>query len=429
MCIGIALLRPAAPAEGCAFLRTPYTYEAEQVRTRYLDAFDAASSNQLFPGDAYFGLPPVETGTRANRAAGTARIPAVLLKAVSWVESGMNMASRSVPFSATGPALVSFDCGHGLTQVTSGMTVPLGTGNAPSANQVLAATHYAYNIARGAAVLANKWNDAPEIRPIVGTDTGSDPNFVENWYYAIWAYNGFTGPGSNISNHPADPGFGGWPRAAYRCDGTQSRTRYPYQEMVWGCMASPPTAGGRVLWAATPATLPDLTNGSVAAALALANFTFPYAAMDLPTPAPAHLAVTPVVAPDFRTRALGLPALSVSATRVTMRLNGTPQEARATVQISNAGTGILSWAAIPSDSWLVVDPPAGVALGGDMPCTNACSATGTFTITVNPVLLPRATASATVRVISPNGGAADVPIRVDVTANFESGAPGASRAY
>src|SRR5690606_41558925 len=60
-------------------------------------------------------------------------------------------------------------------------------------------------------ILAEKWNVAPEQRPVVGTDTQSDPALIENWYYAVWGYNGFTGPGSNRSNHPLDSALP-WPR-------------------------------------------------------------------------------------------------------------------------------------------------------------------------------------------------------------------------
>ena len=45
------------------------------------------------------------------------------------------------------------------------------------------------------------------LRPIAGTDTNSNPAILENWYFTIWGYNGFTGPGANISNHPLDPVF------------------------------------------------------------------------------------------------------------------------------------------------------------------------------------------------------------------------------
>jgi hypothetical protein len=426
--VALAATPAATPrAQACVFLRDPHTYEADAARTGYFAAMAAASADALFPGDPFFGLPDVETGARATRTAGPRRLPPSLLRSIGWVESNLAMAARSVPFAATGPALVSFDCGYGIMQVTTGMTVPLGLNNQPSANQVSVATHYLYNIARGAAILADKWNQAPELRPLVGTDTNSDPGIIENWYYAVWSYNGFTGPGTNRSNHPLDPVFAN-PREGYRCDGTQSRTRYPYQELVWGCLASPPRSGGTALWAPLPAALPDTRQPNVFSALSLANFVFPYAAMDLPTPQPAHADHAPAVGSDLRAQLLGTPAPAASRQAVEVRFDGTPNSGRVAVEVSNSGSGILSWQAVPSANWIVVDPPAGVALGANVPCAG-CTRTGTFTVTVNPTLLQQATANGSVTIQAANASAPPVTVRVGVQANFEFGAPGTSRAY
>ena len=420
----------ARDALGCAFLRHPHTYEADRARGSYLAAIEAASVDALFAGDPLFGLPEIEVGTRSNRAAAAERrIPATLLKAIAWVESNMTMASRSVTFQSEGDTLLSFDCGHGIMQVTTGMTVPLGTAQQPTAGQVSVATHYVHNLARGAAILADKWNRAPQERPIAGTDTNGVPALIENWYYAVWSYNGFTGPGTRMSNHPADPGFGSWPRAAYRCDGQQARNRYPYQELVWGCMATPPLVSGEPLWDAVPATLPDLTDPRYFAALSPSTFLFPFAGMDIPTPQPAHEGAVPQIASDYRSRTLGSPVLHVEAPRIVLRTDGPPTEARATIRVRNAGTGILSWVVQPPGGWLIVDPPAGVAIGSELPCTAPCSRIAEITITINPTLLPSAAATGTLRITSPNGGGRPVNIRVEVQANFEVGAPGTSRAY
>ena len=420
----------ARDALGCAFLRHPHTYEADRARATYLAAIEAASVDALFPGDLTFGLPRIESGTRANRSAGsTRRIPATLLKAIAWIESNMTMASRSVTFHSEGDALVSFDCGHGIMQITTGMTVPLGSGQQPTSGQVSIATHYANNIARGAAILADKWNRAPEERPIAGTDTNGDPALIENWYFAVWSYNGFTGPGSRMSNHPADPGFGSWPRPAYRCDGQQARNRYPYQELVWGCMASPPVLSGQPVWDAVPATLPDLTDPRYFAALSPSTFSFPHTGMDMPTPQPAHEDAVPDIAANYRAQALGNPLLHVEAPRIVLRTDGPPTEARATIRVRNVGSGILSWAVQPPDGWLVVDPPAGVALGPGLPCSEPCSRVAEVTITVNPTLLPAAAATGTLVITSPNSSSRAVTIPIEVQADFEVGAPGTSRAY
>ncbi len=433
-----ALAAPALPADvlggggtphagACAFLRAPHAYEADAERDTYLKAIETASVNGLFPGDGYFGLPAVETGGRGGRAPVAVAVPPTLLKAIAWVESRMTMALPSVPFGSPGPALVSFDCGHGVMQVTSGMTVPLGI-DAPSDRQTSVATHYAYNIARGAALLAEKWNDAPERRPLAGTDTGSDPGLIENWYFATWGYNGFTGPGSNRSNHPADPAFGGWPRPAYRCDGGQSRTRHPYQELVWGCLAQPPTVGGVALWGAVAATLPNLTQPQFFQPLSSAAFRFPFAAMDIPTPRPAHTDLVPPADAGFRARALGAPGLAVDVRELTVRLDGTPEEAQGTLLVTNPGSGLLAWQATADAGWIVLEPPAGVALGADVDCSGRdCDPVGRLSVTVNPTLLPQASAVGAIRLHAANVALPDIVVRLEVDAEFEVGAPGTSR--
>ena len=421
------LARPGASrAEACAFdPRRPYAYEGDQARTLYLQGIDAASVNALLPSDPFFALPTIKRGTRAARVDGAPFIPATLLKAIAWVESNLTMAQPSVRFESVGDGLVSFDCGHGIMQVTTGMTIPLGADNKATPRQASIATHFAYNIARGAQILAEKWNGAPDARPIVGTDTQSDPQVIENWYFAVWAYNGFTGPGSSISNHPADPLFGAAPHPAWRCDGTQARNRFPYQEIVWGCMARPESRSGRPLWEPLVASLPNLADPIVFQALSPANFVFPYSGMDIPTPQPAHLVQRPTIPADLQVRLIGSPVFEASSRSVTINLKDRRTTQSVKVPVRNAGSGILTWQASASDNFLIVDPPAGAAAGSGVPCgTGACNAE--LTITVNPTLLPAARANGTVTLTSATGGSAT--IRIEVSAEFEIGAPGTSRA-
>jgi hypothetical protein len=275
---------------GCVFDDPPTTYEGSEDRSLYSNATELAAFNMLLPGDSYFGLPALEAGLRGSRTtSATANIPPVLLKSIAWIESAFTQASREVPFEAIGPALVSFDCGHGIMQVTSGMTSPLGERGCPSPQQALVVTHFAYNIARGAAILADKWNSAPESRPIAGIDTGGDPAVIENWYFAVWSYNGFTGPGANRSNHPMDPIYGAWPRVPYSCGPTSdglghNRGNYPFQELVFGCASHPPQVDGVNLWTPQPVDLPDLNDPRWREPLKLENFVYPYDKMDIPTP-------------------------------------------------------------------------------------------------------------------------------------------------
>lgn len=430
--LAIAVLGTYSPGRGprveaCAFLRIPTAYEADQLRAAYAVGMDAASINRLFPGDAYFGLPAVKVGTRTSRVDGQPRVPQTLLRAISWTESNSAMAARSVSFESVGPALVSFDCGYGLMQVTSGMTTPLGTGNQPTTNQAKVAAHYMYNIARGAAILAEKWNAAPASRPIAGIDTNSDPNIVENWYYAVWGYNGFTGPGATQSNHPLDPRFSA-SRERWKCDGTQSRTRYPYQELVWGCMASPPTRNGQQLWTPLAASLPNLSDPKYAGPLAVSNFVTPFAGMDMPTAQPSHTQTAPSVPSDVPGKVLGAPELAVVNTSIQVALDGA-SAAKATVTVENRGSGILVWMATPSANWIVIDPPAGVALGSDVACGSGCSRSATFTVTLNPSALPQAVTSGSITVSAANAASPPVTVTINASADFELPAPGTSRAY
>src|SRR3990170_8988788 len=292
----LALLAGGPPRAGaCAFQDALTTYEGPQDRSLYRTALDLAAFNMLLPGDRNFALPPVEKGLRGSRTPSTARAPAALLKGIAWIESALTQASGDIPYQAIGPVLVSFDCGYGVMQVTSGMTTPLGERGHPSPQQALIATHFAYNIARGALILADKWNQAPEQRPIAGTDTGGDPAIIENWYFAVWSYNGFTGPGANRSNHPLDPIYGSWPRVPYSCgpedDGLgHNRGNYPYQELVFGCASHPPQVNGVKLWTPQPLDLPDLNDARWSGPLALSNFVYPYDRMDIPTPRPPGMA-------------------------------------------------------------------------------------------------------------------------------------------
>jgi hypothetical protein len=373
-------------ARGCAFSVTPDTYEASS-RQAYLMGLELAARNRLFPNDSFFGTATVEEGTRNNRSiASDPYIPPTLLKAIGWIESGMTQAARSVAWGATGPALVSFDCGHGIMQITSGMT-SAADGGLPSKQQALVATHYLYNIARGAVILADKWNAAPQYRPVAGTDTNSNPRIVENWYFAVWGYNGFTGPGANRSNHPADPDYAAWPRTGFSCgpanDGYgHSYGNYPYQEIVFGCMARPPSVSGSRLWTALPASLPDLNDERWGDPLDLDNWRpcsrdLNCAAMDIPSPQPTHEDSTSVPASELASFLLGGPDLSVS--RSSVGLGSTR------ITISNLGTGLLAWRAKPAKPWVTVDKQGGVALGADVQCSPgvACGRSASLTIIAN----------------------------------------------
>ncbi|MBI4498995.1 MAG: hypothetical protein HY689_13975 [Chloroflexi bacterium] len=191
-------------------------------------------------GSGYPDLPPLRVGLTDPRVTAAAA-PCVLVKAMAYLESSWRQA-RGVPAGAVGPALVSPSCGYGVMQITWGMRSLEGL---PFPTQYRIATDYRYNIGWGVRMLVDRWNATPGVLPPVGD---RNPAVIENWYYAVWAYNQWTS--ANNPNNPDLP----WPRPAY--DGTQSKTDYPYQELVWGLAANPPRRNGAPLWEPVPLTLP-----------------------------------------------------------------------------------------------------------------------------------------------------------------------------
>ncbi|MCP4868514.1 MAG: hypothetical protein GY898_07325 [Proteobacteria bacterium] len=152
------------------------------------------------------GYPALGTGPSGDVDV-DATMPCVLLKSIGWVESTWSQ------FCSGGTTVISFDCGYGVTQVTSGMST--GSMGPVSFSPSRVAAEADYNIGTGAAILAVKWNAVP----IIGD---YDPTLVEHWYYAVWAYNGFTA--SNNPNNPSLPSG----RPAYGSPSALSRGSYPY---------------------------------------------------------------------------------------------------------------------------------------------------------------------------------------------------------
>lgn len=443
LCATAALLAIAAsalpqggrtPAAGaCAFVSPPTTYETTEDRKLYMTAMDLAGFDMLFPRDRFFSQAYIEVGTRGNRSNTDVYVPPTLLKSIAWIESVATQGSPGLPFGAIGPALVSFDCGYGVAQVTSGMTAPIGENGQPSNEQALVATHFAYNIGRGAAILVDKWNSAPESRPVAGVDTNSDPRLVENWYYAVWSYNGFTGPGANRSNHPLDPIYGAWPRTPYSCgpanDGlSHNRSLHPYQELVYGCMANPPVVQGKPLWTALDASLPDLNNPYWRTPLDLEKFRAPYDKMDMPTPKPEHEDPTTRPSPADRDRILGDPELAVDRTILLVNVRPNQSATPAELRISNNGTGIIPWRVSSDRSFIVVSQQAGVAVGSDLEClrTSPCERTATLKISVDPQKILGSDA-AVVKIEGLGEGGRRVEIAVFIKVNVAIGIPGTTR--
>ena len=225
--LGLAVLALAAPrlAEaGCpstAGCPEPAAVGVEPSNATMSDLFEQAAMQELgSAGPTYLQIGvgnPVSSQVDAT-------VPCVLLKSIGYTESTWTQFCADT--GSTGPTIISFDCGFGVTQVTSGMST--GSMGSFSFSPSRVASEPAYNIGTGAGILALKWLSVPYIGD-------NQPDIVEHWYYAVWAYNGFA-----FVNNPNNSSFPAG-RPPWGSSGALSRGNYPYQELVWGWAAYPPS--------------------------------------------------------------------------------------------------------------------------------------------------------------------------------------------
>jgi len=357
----LSLLRPAeaiAAPTSCPFGGGPaftlQSFEADRMRSLYLESQVLAAENSLFPNDEEFALPSLKKG-RDRLESFAAMMPPQLLHAISWIESDLNQVHIDDPYGQIGRALISPDCGYGIMQITSTID---NDGGLPSRYEALVGTHFAYNIAAGARILAEKWNE--DYFPVVGE---SDPEFIESWYFALWAYNGWA-----WLNHPGNQRYNP-NRPPYDCDPDRSDYfDYPYQERVLGCVINPPIVNGQRLWEPHPVVLPNIQavtapGGALDPDLFWQSLDRVRERMSLPLPfqaVPASVSAE-AISPD-RVALLGSP-----------QLEGLPDELElsssefsnrgASLRIGNRGSGLLAWRVLSAPSWLEVGVQAGVALG------------------------------------------------------------------
>ena len=398
--------RPATAHHLCGTTGSPLgafdlqTYEAADYRNVYARTMELAGWNQLFPEYPTFALPSLEGVQPAPY------VPPVLLKSIAWLESGWAQASYDPPvqYGQVGPVLSSHDCGYGIMQVTSGMQNVTGI---PTLDQAMIGGHYAFNIARGARILAEKWNAAPESQPVVGS---RNSQIIEDWYYALWAYNGFAS-----TNHPLsyDPN-----RPPYLCDGTQPRSAYPYQELVLGCVAHPPVRGGVPLWPAQDVSLPNLADPAFNGLASWDDFNqcvnnLQCAGMNIPTPNPWHQ--DPTSPALSRSQVLGNPNIALSTSSVSLVAPRGGLSANQLIAIGNGGSGLLAWRLSATAPWVRLSRIQGVSLGADLGYTDH-----TFAVSADASALLPGTYSAQIKVESLY--AAGSPATITVTVHTGDGA-------
>lgn len=168
--------------------------------------------------------------------------PCELLRAIAMQESGWRQfCVPDQPADQVGPperTIISFDCGYGVGQVTSGMH----TGEMPMFDRARVAGDATYNLATGTLILADKWRATH----CVGDN---QPKIVEDWYVATWAYNGLA-----FSNNPNNPSYDAMRPVCNPAAGCAGR---PYQERIFGWMEFPPDAQH---WSPMKPAYPDRAN-------------------------------------------------------------------------------------------------------------------------------------------------------------------------
>lgn len=210
---------------------------------------------------------------------GGGRVPAQVMLGITAQESNMWQAARSAVPGVTGNPLIGnyygidyydgnsdndwdvswseADCGYGITQVTDHMRLAgreHGKGGAAwdYQKQRAVALDYAANVAAGLGILVEKWNQTRKAGLAVHD---GNPAKLENWFFALWAYNsgfyenvnGNDAWGVGWANNPANPEWdaGRTPFMEDRLGNEDASTaarpqNWPYPEKVLGFAAHPP---------------------------------------------------------------------------------------------------------------------------------------------------------------------------------------------
>ncbi|WP_326794480.1 hypothetical protein OG946_02320 [Streptomyces sp. NBC_01808] len=215
--------------------------------------------------------------------AGGGQIPAQIALGVAMQESNMWQASRYTVPGVTGNPLIGnyygvdlydgdsandwdinwseADCGYGIMQITDHMRRAGHEDGAPAAwpyqKQRAVALDYTVNVAAGLTILGEKWN---QTRNAGLTVNNGNPAKLENWFFALWAYNSGFYPQSDAGNNGGAWGVG-WFNNPANPEWDPARDNFmedrygnpqqsdaahpqdwPYQEKVLGFAAQPPEA-------------------------------------------------------------------------------------------------------------------------------------------------------------------------------------------
>ncbi|MEV4052648.1 SGNH/GDSL hydrolase family protein [Amycolatopsis sp. NPDC049688] len=253
------------PDRGCAIPRNDPKIQSLQATPEMAEwAADLAVKGQLnvqrpagwngstLPAYTPQGLFPLHALTGGGQVPAQVLLGVMAQESNMW-QSGMNTVDgESGNFNqggfygkGVGVDSVNFgnvDCGYGATQVTTGMRVSEGTSVYTPTQQVALTVDYAANIAAGLNILIDKWN---QMKQVGITVNNGDPAKIENWWYALWAYNsgwhavgevaGVYGLGwaNNVANEDFPPDRNGFLDASYDDAKTPGHWAYPERVLGW----------------------------------------------------------------------------------------------------------------------------------------------------------------------------------------------------
>ena len=167
-------------------------------------------------------LPTMCYGTCPNGATGHPHVSASVLHGVAFTESNwhqFNTLDYHIQNEQAGTPLESFDGGWGEFQQTWGM--PPQCVSISNCRSDVSKVEYdqSYNISVGVASLIGAWNATAGV---ASSSNPNDPYKANDWFFAVWAYNGTYG---NNPNDVASSVYGHWyPGAPFRSI---------YEEYVW----------------------------------------------------------------------------------------------------------------------------------------------------------------------------------------------------
>ena len=251
---------PNTTSPTCAVARNDVHRQVPQPTTTQIDwAAQMATRNMLNTprsGDPTWALRPYTPNVDFPVSV---TVPREVIEGVMAQESNWNQASWHAARGVAGNPLIAnyygessdgntrdynnADCGYGLTQQTDGMQ--LGDTLFSANSQQAIGLDYAENIAAGIYTLQDKWL---QLNSLGIVPNNNDPSRLENWYFALWAYNSGIHPDDGTGNYglgwvnnPFNPAYPPNREDFRRSDYADAATPqfWPYQEKVIGWMETP----------------------------------------------------------------------------------------------------------------------------------------------------------------------------------------------